>query len=343
MRVSVFFWILLLSTVFVLNGCDDDDDEDLWGNWVKLGSFEGLPRTDAVAFIIGDYAYVGTGYNGEEDERLRDFWRYDPQYDTWEEVASLPKEAPARNGAVAFSAAGKGYVGTGYDDNENKLKDFWEFDPDEGDAGTWTRIDDFPGTARYAAIAFGINDKGYVGTGYDDNRLKDFYQYDPATGQWTQKMSVGGSKRRDAVAFVLNNKGYIFMGVDNLDYVTDAWMYDPETDVWNELKEITSGTNDDESYDDDYSIVGTKAVAFTLDGYAYITTGGPGYAGNRTWEYDPETDLWEEKTNFEGSSRSDAVAFTVNGQAFVATGNSSGYYFDDVWTFYPDEEEDEND
>lgn len=343
MRIAVFFWILLLSTVFVLNGCDDDDDEDLWGNWVKLGSFEGLPRTDAVAFIIGDYAYVGTGYNGEEDERLRDFWRYDPQYDTWEEVASLPEEAPARNGAVAFSAAGKGYVGTGYDDNENKLKDFWEFDPDEGDAGTWTRIDDFPGTARYAAIAFGINDKGYVGTGYDDNRLKDFYQYDPATGQWTQKMSVGGSKRRDAVAFVLNNKGYIFMGVDNLDYVTDAWMYDPETDVWNELKEITSGTNDDESYDDDYSIVGTKAVAFTLDGYAYITTGGPGYAGNRTWEYDPETDLWEEKTNFEGSSRSDAVAFTVNGQAFVATGNSSGYYFDDVWTFYPDEEEDEND
>jgi len=343
MRISVFFWVLLLSPLFVLNGCDDDAVVNLWGNWVKLGSFEGLPRTDAVAFVIGDYAYVGTGYNGEEDERLRDFWRYDPQYDTWEEVASLPEEAPARNGAVAFSAAGKGYVGTGYDGNENKLKDFWEFDPDEGDAGTWTRIDDFPGTARYAAIAFGINDKGYVGTGYDDNRLKDFYQYNPATGQWTQKMSVGGSKRRDAVAFVLNNKGYIFMGVDNLDYVTDAWMYDPETDVWNELKEITSGTNDDESYDDDYSIVGTKAVAFTLDGYAYITTGGPGYAGNRTWEYDPETDLWEEKTNFEGSSRSDAVAFTVNGQAFVVTGNSSGYYFDDVWTFYPDEEENEND
>lgn len=343
MKKSFLYWLTLLAVVAIINGCDSDDDDELWGNWVELGAFEGLPRTDAVVFVIGDYAYVGTGYNGEEDERYRDFWRYDPQYDTWVEVAPLPDEAPARNGAVAFAAAGKGYVGTGFDDDENKLNDFWEFDPNDGAKGSWTRIADFPGSGRYGAVAFAINDKGYVGTGYDGNRLKDFYEYDPSTGQWTQKKSVRGSKRRDAVAFVINGEGYIFTGVDNSDYVTDAWKYNPETDVWTELRKITSGTNDDESYDDDYSIVGSNGVAFTLNGYAYITTGGPGYAGNRTWEYDPETDFWEEKSNFEGSSRTDAVAFTINNQAFVATGNSSGYYFDDVWTFYPDEEQDDND
>lgn len=343
MQISKTWWYFLLATLIVFTGCDDDvDDDDLNGNWVELGAFEGIPRTDAVVFTIGDYAYVGTGYNGEEDERLKDFWRYDPANDTWREVASLPAEAAARNGAVAFSANGKGFVGTGYD-GENKLKDFWEFNPAEDEDGQWTRIDDFPGTARYSAIAFGLEQNGYVGTGYDGNRLKDFYKYDAASGSWSQIMSIGGSKRRDAAVFVIDGKAYVFTGVDNSEYVTDAWMYDPQADTWTEKREITSGTNDDESYDDDYSLAGASVVAFSMNGLGYITTGGQGYAGNTTWEYNPITDFWKEKSNFEGSSRSDAVAFKINNTPYVATGNSSGYYFDDVWTFYPDEEQNDND
>lgn len=342
MQLSKTFWWILLSTLLVFTACDDDDDDELLGNWVELGAFEGIPRTDAVVFVIGEYAYVGTGYNGEEDERLRDFWRYDAANDSWREVASLPAEAPARNGAVAFSANGKGYVGTGYD-GENKLKDFWEFDPAQGDSGKWIQASDFPGTARYSAIAFSIDDKGYVGTGYDGNRLKDFYRFDVSTGNWVQIMSIGGSKRRDAAVFVLEGKAYVFTGVDNSNYVTDAWVYDPETDNWTEKREITSNTNDDESYDDEYSLKGSNIAAFTMNGCGYLTTGGAGYAGNSTWEYNPITDFWEEKTNFEGSSRSDAVAFTINNKPYVTTGNSSGYYFDDVWTFYPDEEQNDYD
>ncbi len=336
---NLLLWIVISTMAFW--GCNDDDD-DLMGNWVELGAFEGIPRTDAVAFVIDNMAYVGTGYNGEEDERLRDFWRYDPQNDYWTQVASLPAEAKARNGAVAFVANGQGYVGTGYD-GDNKLKDFWAFNPAVGDSGEWTRIVDFPGTARYAAVAFSLEDKGYVGTGYDDNRLKDFWQYDPSTQQWTQKISVGGSKRRDAVAFVVNGKGYVVAGQDNNSYVTDVWEYNPSSETWTEKREITSDTNDDESYDDDYNIVCSGAVAFNIGALGYITTGGKGYAGNLTWEYDPVTDFWEEKTEFEGSSRSEAVAFTIQSQPYVVSGSSSGYYFDDVWTFYPDEEEDEDD
>ncbi len=334
-------WILGGIVMFAFAGCDGDDD-DLWGNWVELGSFEGIPRSDAVAFTIDNYGYVGTGYDGEEDERLRDFWRYDPAKDDWLQVASLPPEAKARNGAVAFSANGKGYVGTGYD-GKYKLKDFWEYDPLDGETGSWTRIDDFPGTARYSAVAFSINDKGYVGTGYDDNRLKDFWQYDPAMGKWEQKVSVGGKKRRDAVAFVIGGRGYICTGQDNYTFLTDVWEYDPQDDIWTAKREITSNTNDDESYDDDYNIVSDNAVAFVQDGKAYLTTGGKGYAGNLTWEYDPVLDFWDEKTSFEGASRSNAVAFEINNRGYVTTGNSSGYYLDDVWIFFPDEEEDEND
>ncbi len=337
---NLLLWLVLPMIAFW--GCDDDDDEDFVGNWVQLGAFEGIPRTDAVAFVINGKAYVGTGYNGEEDERLKDFWSYDPDNDYWKQVKTMPDEAMARNGAVAFEANGKGYVGTGYD-GDNKLNDFWEFDPAVGDSGTWRPIKDFPGSKRYAAVAFSINDKGYVGTGYDDNRLKDFWEYDPNSDTWTQKVSVGGSKRRDAVAFVVGGKGYVCTGQDNYSYLTDVWEYDPQANAWTEKREITSDTNDDEDYDDDYNIVCGQAVAFSVGNLGYVATGGKGYAGNLTWEYNPVTDFWTEKTDFEGSSRVLSVAFAIKDIPYVATGSSSGYYFDDVWSFYPDDDEDEDD
>jgi N-acetylneuraminic acid mutarotase len=56
------------------------------------------------------------------------------------------------------------------------------------------------------------------------------------------------------------------------------------------------------------------------------------------WEYDPATDLWEAKTNFEGTSRQDAVAFSIAGRGFVLTGKSTSYQFDDIWEFLPNDD-----
>lgn len=322
---------------FVTTACtSDSDDEELFGNWVERGSFEGIPRTDAVAFTIDNYAYVGTGYDGIEEERLQDFWRYDAEKDFWTQVA--PFEGSARNAAVAFSADGKGYVTTGYD-GKDKLNDTWEYNPS---TNTWSQKADFPGTGRYGAVAFAVNNKGYVGTGYDGNILKDFWEYSPQSDSWTQKVSIGGKKRQNACAFVIDEKAYVLTGSDNGQYLDDMWEYDAANDTWTEKRDIAN-TDDDESYDDDYDITGINGCAFTIDGLGYITTGGQGAPGARTWEYNPDSDLWVELSNFEGSPRFNAVSFTINNQAFVATGHSSGYYFDDVWTFNPNEEQDDND
>ncbi|WP_430817780.1 Kelch repeat-containing protein [Carboxylicivirga sp. RSCT41] len=329
-------WLLL--SLFVLSACSSgDDDEDLMGNWVELGAFEGVPRCDAVAFVIDNYAYVGTGYDGVEDERLTDFWRYDADKDFWTQVADF--EGGARNGAVGFGAAGKGYVTTGYD-GKDKLKDTWEYD---AASNSWSQKSDFAGTARYDATSFVLNNKGYVGTGYDGNLLKDFWQYDPDMDSWEQKVSIGGNKRRHATAFVIDDKAYVLTGMDNGKYLDDMWEYDAANDVWNAKRDIGKDANEDESYDDEYEIVGIKGVSFAINGLGYVTTGGPGAPGSLTWEYNPDIDEWEQRSNFEGSPRFDAVSFTINNRAFVATGNSSGYYFDDVWIFNPNEEQDDDD
>ncbi len=338
-KVSFLYLLLMAFAVVLLPvscGDDDDDKDDLIGNWIECSVFEGIPRSDAVGFAIGNKGYIGTGYNGQEDERLVDFWEYDADRDTWTQKAVFP--GAARNSAVGFSTDSRGYIGTGYD-GRDKLGDFWEYDPG---TNAWTRKADFGGSARYGAVGFTINNKCYIGTGYDGYYLQDFWEYDPSTDTWVQKTSVGGNKRRDAVGFALNGKGFICTGIDNGTYENDFWEYDPAADSWTKKNSITDVS--DESFDDGYtSIRGINKAAFSLNGKAYLATGGEGSAGTIVWEYDPVMDLWEQKTAYEGSGRADAVAFAIGNRGYVATGRSSSYYFDDIWAFDPAAEYNEGD
>ncbi len=334
---NVIYFMLSFATISILTSCDEDDD-DLVGNWVALTSFDGSTRYDAVSFVIGDVAYVGTGYNGEK--RYADFFAYDVDDNSWSQVASLGNDTAefARNAAVAFATDTKGYVGTGYD-GDNPLNDFWEFDPD---ANTWTQKVDFPGAARHSAVSFSINNKGYIGTGNNgDYNLKDFYEYDPSTETWTKIRSLSGNKRRDAVAFVIGDTAYVGTGIHNSVYIDDFYMYTPSTGEWVKLRAISDDTNYD--FDDDYEIVRRSAVAFSLGNYGYVVTGGKGSAGNDCWQYDPKEDLWEEKYNFEGSGRLDAVGFAIGSRGYVATGRSSTIPFNDCWGFDPWEEQNDDD
>jgi N-acetylneuraminic acid mutarotase len=326
--------LTILTILFgsLFSSCDSDEDStDLVGNWVELSDFEGVPRNSAVSFVIGERVFLGTGYDG--DDRLNDFWEYNVEKNYWIQKAEFG--GVARNGAVGFATDSKGYIGTGYD-GSTELYDFWEYDPT---SDTWTEIASFDTLGRYDAVAFSINNKGYVGTGYNDNYLKDFYKYDPTTDNWEQIVSMGGSKRTSAIAMVIDNKAYVGLGIDNGVYEDDFWEYDPTTGEWTEKREVANISDDD--YDDDYSIIRTSAVAFSINGFGYIATGGQGSVGADVWEYDPVTDLWEEKTSLEATERIEAVAFAVGDRGYIATGRSSSYRFDDLWGFDPfDEQED---
>src|SRR3972149_8899342 len=323
---KAFVFSILLLSIPACEEEEDEEEEDLIGNWIKLSDFEGVARTDAVAFTIGNKAYVGTGYDGSN--RLNDFWEYDPQLNNWTRKADFP--GIPRNGAVGFGTDSKGYIGTGFD-GTNRLNDFWEYDPV---TNTWDSIANFGGTARYSAVAFAINNRGYGGPGYDGNYLKDIWEYDPSTGQWSQRISLSGAKRRDAVAFVIEDKGYICTGINNGVYEYDFWEYDPTIDQWVKKRSIADVTEED--YDDDYtSITGTNKVAFSINGKGYIATGGAGTAGTAVWEYNPVSDSWVQKTSLEASGRVEAIGFSIGDLGYVTTGRNSGYYFDDLWGFQP--------
>jgi len=261
---------------------------DTSGNWVKRSDFEGVTRSEAVSFVIGDTAYIGLGYDGTN--RLGDLWAYDQVNNFWHQEAHMP--GTGRSSAIAFTAAGNGYIATGYD-GLNMLQDVWQYNPANN---SWSKKNDFAGGARYDAVGFSISDKGYVSTGYDGNYLKDLWQYDPASDLWAQQISMGGSKRPAAVAFVYNNKAYVCTGSNNGSTagVNDLWVYDPTaTPVWTEKRKISNVSTD--AYDDAYAIIRSNAVAFVMNGKGYITTGENGAVLNDTWEYDFTNDLWVKK------------------------------------------------
>ena len=109
--------MLLLGLVFV-SCTNNDDEEELLGNWIKKSSFDGPARSSAASFVIGSYAYVATGYTG--DEYLKDLWAYNSDGDYWEQKADFT--GVARSSASGFSIEGNGYIGLGYD-GTNKLKE----------------------------------------------------------------------------------------------------------------------------------------------------------------------------------------------------------------------------
>jgi len=330
--MRAFSYVLLLgSSVFLLFACtrNTDASSDLIGNWINRSDFDGVARSEAISFVVGDTAYIGTGYDGTN--RLNDLWKYDVDNNYWLQRASLDSSA-ARNSAVGFSTSTKGYITTGYN-GLIKLKDTYEFNPA---TNSWTRKADFGGSARIDAVGFGILDKGYVTTGNDGNDLKDFWMYDPASDTWVQKVSLGGSKREAAVAFVYKNQAFVVTGINNGQTVNDLWMYDPAVDKWAEKRFITNVSTD--TYDDTYGttlIVRSNAAAFIIGDYGYLCTGTNGSILKTVWEYNFAGDTWVQKTPWEGLERAGAVAFTVKGRGFLGTGKNSTYQFDDFREFFP--------
>ncbi|GAA0872917.1 kelch repeat-containing protein [Gangjinia marincola] len=320
---------MILTSVTSCN--DDDEDEDIIGNWEDRSVYDGAPRSSAVVFTINNKAYVGTGYDG--DDRLSDFWIYDIENDFWEPTPITNFPGSARSSAVAFSVNGKGYVGLGFD-GDNELGDFYEYNPS---SNTWSEIAEFPGGTRRGAIAFESLSFGYVGTGFDgDNDRKDFYRYNPSTNSWSIVAGYGGNKRRDASTFIIGNTVYVGAGSSNGLVLNDFWSFDLESSEWNRLNDL-----DD---DDDDFVVRAGGVGFAINGKGYFATGNTGNGiTSSVWEYDPMTEDWKEKTAYEGVPREDAVALYTQERAFIALGRSGGLYLDDNHEFFPLEEEDEDD
>jgi N-acetylneuraminic acid mutarotase len=375
-RINItLFALMLLGILFSCTKASINYTQN--GNWVARATWPGTQMGYGVAFVLGNNSYVGLGINPvSPNARLVAFYRYSPSvipnstistlydsaYGFWSQVAPFP--GPARSNACAFSVLNIGYVGSGVgNDGFTPLSDFYSYNP----AGNnWSEIDSLHDAVqsypRFDAVAWGFDTVGYVLTGTDNNYyFGDVWKYSPASGHWTQKPYLPGNPRSGAATWTYNGKGYLLTGYtpgsrwaqNNMCY--DFWEYDPhkaETsdslNAWQRLRDLyntSSGT-----YDDGYTnIIRKYGAAFIILGTAtgdkgYITLGQNGTAVTYTWEYDFNSDLWTEKTPYEGTARSGAVGFSITDQSGhnrgfagtgLSTGNTSG--FSDIEEFFPNQ------
>jgi N-acetylneuraminic acid mutarotase len=334
--------LLLLIFFSILAACNasTDDGSSTAGDWTRTTPFKGRPRSGAVVFTAGTKAFVGLGFDG--DDYLHDFYAFDINTGFWESLDDFP--GTGRERAVAFAINGKGYIGLGYnrDLDEEELGDFWEFDPAAEEGTQWKRVADFKGTARYNAIGFAANGKGYVGTGYDgDAYNSDFFEYDPIENGWIEIKSYPGEKIEGGLAFVINDKAYICTGRNNGLHTTDFWEFDPEVVSW--TKRTPSS---DESYYDEFkkAVMRHDATALVINNKAYLLNGynASGALDKSCYVFDPGDLSFDNRTSFEGSARSLAISFVLDGKAFTGTGQSGTSHFDDIWQFHPDDTYDED-
>jgi N-acetylneuraminic acid mutarotase len=253
-----------------------------------------------------------------------------------------------------------GYVGSGVgNDGFTPLADFYSYNPTSNSWATIDTLHDIAGNyPRFDAVAWGFDSVGYVLTGTDNNYyFGDVWKYSPASGHWTKKPYLPGNPRSGATTWVYNGKGYLLAGYTpgsrwaNSNMCYDFWVYDPNLaesadslKAWTRLRDIANTSSG--TYDDGYTnIVRKFGAGFVIKASSggntadkgYITLGENGSALQITWEYDFATDLWTEKTPYEGSPRSGAVGFTIGNRGFVGTGlgtgNTSG--FSDIEEFFP--------
>ena len=262
-----------------------------------------------MGFAVNGKGYVTTGSvkDGSSSYCVADTWEYDPATDAWTRKDDF--KGGVRDGALAFSIGGYGYVGTGRNNDatgsESAYKmDFYRFNPEAAEGSQWEAVSGYGGEKRYFGTAFVIDEVAYICCGTNNSTdLVDFWKFDGSN--WTQLRDIANTDsdndydddyaitRSEAVSFVIGGRGFVATGVrSGTSLSSDYWMYDPDKDLW-------YGDSDD--------------------------------------DFTPITNVHNYPSG--ASSRRASVAFSTGERGFVLTGTSGSSYFDDVYELLPDEEE----
>ncbi|MCB0552739.1 MAG: hypothetical protein KDD02_04240 [Phaeodactylibacter sp.] len=295
--------------------------EEFWKETSTL-----LPtRSGAVAFVLGELAYIGLGETGEAPpEYLSDFHSFNGT--GWASVGGFP--GGPRSSAVSFVIEDTAYVGLGNTSDVLFYKyTFSGWDAEHPVVG-------FPGVGLRGAVAFVINDTAYVGLGRKatgGGLSNEFYKYNPVSGWEASQREFPGQPRSGAIAFVLDDTiAHVGLG----EGVNNKILRYTPNQGW-ETFGINFGNETEGRF---------GAIVFVIDDVAFIGLG----QSNNDLAY--KHDLWGFPNNTiinntfpfaqNPQGRTDAIGFRIDGKGYVGAGKyttpmGQTYWFGDFFQFNP--------
>lgn len=208
--------------------------KDLWeynpwkDSWTKKADIGG-ERYGAIGFSIGGKGYIGLGLKTGQLNCYNDLWEYTPQTNEWIKKTDFPEKG--RVGASAFVIKEKATVLLGKKSMEMTAgqKTVFEYDTKKNQ---WVKKNDFQGSPRLGAIAFPINNKGYVFDGNNGRNIsyKDVWEYDAVSDQWHQKPDAVSGDRSNAFSVVIDSTAYI--GTGENENLSLGMIYSGKNDFW---------------------------------------------------------------------------------------------------------------
>jgi hypothetical protein len=198
--------------------------------------------------------------------------------------------------------------------------------------GSWEQIANFSGVGRSGAASFVIDNKAYVGGGFNSDgiRINDWWQFDPIKNGWIKKTDFPGPARSVAVAFTIGNKGYVGTGIGATNNrLKDFWEFDPTGNSgagsWKQIKDFGDPITETGRY---------GCVAFTVSNRGFVAAGFTGSATNDLWEYLPTSNTWEQRTGI-SFKRVYAFSMTIGNLAYVVGGSNNGQLIRNVEQYDP--------
>lgn len=234
-----------------------DSKNDVWS---QLDTFPGKPRVKAVAVSINGKGYVGLGCKGNAyaESVFKDFYEFDPTTGKWTQKASFP--GPGANDLSYAVVNGRFYTAMGFD-GINYYPHTYVYDPQ---TDVWTKLTD----AKHAYLSttgFAIDNKFYVGSGYQGRNLRSVFSYHTESDTWTQVASMPEG-RILSNGLAINSKGYVMLGrfwagtQNGGSLLSDIVEYDPNSNAWTKRGDLPGDARQ-------------NATVFTIKGRGYIVMG----------------------------------------------------------------------
>jgi hypothetical protein len=201
-----------------------------------------------------------------------DFYKYNPDANTWTPVPSMP--GLPRAFGTEFVIDGEAYVGTERTDdngNLNSTSDFYKYNPVSNSWSGVGAIADYPFGPVEDVFSFVLEGEAYLRNGYQKYRNNisfapfpnvSAFRYNPSLNQWSQIIDSPMYYSKYPVSFVIHGEGYISNGN------TQFYKFNRAASMWT-------------SFDNRLNSRGDMASSFVVNDEIYLGLGIGGLQGYR--------------------------------------------------------------